>query len=147
MSRLLAVLVVFLASCNPGTSTGVVKDAAGDADGGRACANDASAPLPACGFAPSISQADASLGQGCHAARAFVTCNFGGGGSFCLSDGSADCEINGHIADAGPSLCASECCPDEYGVECGGGAVPQGCRAMTGPSPGGGLTFSCCSCR
>lgn len=99
--------------------------------------------LPACTWPASL---DDAAPRQCSAARAYVACEFtgGGGGTDCMSNDSITCP------GASGASCTDLCNAKEYAVGCGGVGpapsppLPAGCRGL--PSgPGGGVS-GCCPC-
>jgi hypothetical protein len=119
------------ASTHPPTNCGPV-------DGGAHYVDPST--LPACMYDPTV---DAGL-AGCFAARQLVSCIVGGGCSFGPSEDGVVHPGGGAGVD--PSGCADQCAPDEYGMECGAGSPPIGCKTKFGPIPGG-YVFLCCPCK
>ena len=145
--------------CAPGPSVcppGCTQQQASDRVCGPVCqcsvCPGADAGIPACGWSPALNDAGPN---GCHAARALISCEGPSGSCECMSDDAMTCPLPTTCGlSYGYSGCQNECALGEYGVACGGPPrpdasfvdqqPPSGCRlGLATPS---GLVFYCCPC-
>lgn len=129
--------------CNPDRNPGGAICCLPGSDAGT---SDAGGSTAACSWSPTLD--DAGPG-GCKAERAFVQCSLpNGGGCDCLSNDPTQCPECGPTQGA---ACQNLCGAGEYGVSCGGIAVPRtqdppaGCRFVSAVP--GGFAFYCCPCQ
>jgi len=140
------------AVCPPGCTHQLASDrACGPVRQCEVCPS-ADAGIPACGWPVSLNDAGPN---GCHAARALISCSGPAGGCACMSDDATACPAATTCGlSYGYSTCQDQCAASEYAVACGGiprpdAAVvsqdpPSGCR-LSGANPGG-VAFYCCPC-
>ncbi len=143
LGAIVAVSGILASGCGSAASNGPV-DASSGADGsGGTTAHGSSneGALPACTWPASL---DDAAPRQCSAARAYVACQYPGGGSDCMSNDPTACP------GAPGASCTDLCAADEYAVGCGGVGpapsppIPAGCRSL--PSGPGGGTVGCCPC-
>jgi hypothetical protein len=146
---MLLMVVQMLACASGPTPPGDPHDVAGRAEEAQRAGSGGTAPASECHWPSDLAPLGTQTRDTCIAARAYLSCSFGGGGVLCPSNDAVSC-ADPVDPQFQVTTCTNTCGAHEYVAICGGigpGAVPEppaGCHAGSG-NPGGSVMY-CCPC-